>query len=85
MKDPIFVPLAAALKERVRLIGDRAFYLEDPVRHLEGLKDVSGRIESLQACLRAPVDVQLKHYLERRSYEKALSLLEEWTAGACDG
>ena len=77
MSDPTFAPLAGALRERLDVIGDRAFYQRDPAGHLEALKEVSERIEALQKHLPTPVDPQLKHYLERRSYDKALALLEQ--------
>ena len=34
------------------------------------------KIDSLQADLPQPIDPRLKHYLERKSYDKALELLE---------
>ena len=40
------------------------------------LRAVSEKIEELQAALPQPVDPRLAHYLQRRSYDKALELLE---------
>ena len=37
---------------------------------------ISEKIENLQAALPQPIDPRLKHYLERKSYEKALEFLE---------
>ena len=42
---------------------------------MERLRDISERIDAL-AALAAPIDPQLAHYLERRSYDKALEFLE---------
>ena len=39
------------------------------------LRAVSEKIEELQAALPQPVDTRLAHYLQRRSYDKAL---ESW-------
>ena len=68
--------LAAALRERLAVIADRAAYERDAAAHLERLKAASERIEALQAQLPPPVDPRLAHFLERRSYDKALALLE---------
>lgn len=69
--------LAAALRERLEVIADRAFYQRDPAGHLEQLKAVSERVAALHRALPPPVDPRLAHYLERSSYEKALAHLEE--------
>ena len=72
--------LAAALRERLAVIADRASYERDPQAHLIQLQTVSERIGSLAGKLPAPVDARLAHYLERCSYDKALAFLED--AGA---
>ncbi|HEX8295832.1 MAG TPA: hypothetical protein VF593_05995 [Chthoniobacteraceae bacterium] len=72
----IYHDLAAVLRERLAVIGDREFYQKDPVGHLERLKLVSSRMLKLQALLPEPMDPQLSHYLQRCSYDKALALLE---------
>ena len=69
--------LADALRERLSLIADRAFYQRDPAAHLEALQSVSNRIAALQVRLPEPVDPQLRHFLERCSYDKALAFLED--------
>jgi hypothetical protein len=66
--------LAAALRERLAIIGDEASR-RDPERHTERLRVVSERIESLEKALPAQTDPQLRHFLLRRSYNKALELL----------
>ena len=68
--------LADALKERLALVADRAFYLRDPAAHLAELQAVSGRITALAAQLPSGVDPQFAHYLQRCSFDKALAFLE---------
>jgi hypothetical protein len=67
--------LAAALRERLHIIGD-AESRRDSEQHLRRLKAISDRIDALAATLPQPVDPRLAHYLERRSYDKALEMLE---------
>lgn len=68
--------LAAALRERIAVIADRDWYARDPAGHLERLRAVSEQIAALQGQLPPPVDPQLRHYLDRCSYDKALAFLE---------
>ena len=68
--------LTGALKERLALIADRAFYQRDPAAHLAALQAVSGRITALAAQLPPGLDPQFTHYLQRCSYDKALAFLE---------
>jgi hypothetical protein len=67
--------LAAALRERLAIIGDEESR-RDPERHIERLQQISERIESLERTLPPQIDPQLRHFLQRRSYSKALELLE---------
>lgn len=67
--------LVTALRERLAVIGDRGWFSRDASGHLDALKAVSDRIELLAAALPPPVDPQLRHYLERCSYDKALAFL----------
>lgn len=72
--------LAHALRERVALIADRAFYQRDPAAHLAQLQAVSGKIAAATAHLPPHTDPRLTHYLERCSYTKALAFLEDLPA-----
>jgi hypothetical protein len=72
--------LAQALRERLRIIGDEKSR-RDPDGHMEQLRGISARIEELSAALPQPVDARLAHFLQRRSYEKALALLEQPSDG----
>ena len=77
--DKILADLAAALRERLAIIGDEESR-RDPVRHTERLRAVSEKIEQLEHQLPVGIDPQLRHFLQRRSYSKALEALE--SAGA---
>ena len=69
--------LIAALEERLQIIADRAWYSRDAAGHLAALQVVSQRIGSLSLSLPAPVDAQLRHFLERSSFDKALAHLKD--------
>jgi hypothetical protein len=73
-----FVDLAAALRERLTIIGD-AESRRDESAHVARLQAVSEKIDKLQATLPRPIDPQLAHYLQRRSYDKALEFIENTT------
>jgi hypothetical protein len=75
IQTPEAVALAEALRERLAVIADRDWFARDAAGHLEALKAVSGRIELLAATLPPPLDPQLRHYLDRCSYDKALAFL----------
>ena len=72
----LFAELADALRERLAVIADRAFYERDPAAHLERLKTVSEKITRLGAALPRPLPGDFAHYLQRASYEKALAWIE---------
>ncbi len=72
--ETLFVELAAALRERLNIIADKGSRL-DVASHTTRLQDVSQRIEALERRLPAGIDPQLRHFLERRSYTKALEFL----------
>jgi hypothetical protein len=75
------VDLAAALRERLAIIHD-AESRRDESAHMARLRAVSEKIDKLQAALPRPIDPQLAHYLQRRSYDKALELIEGKSARA---
>jgi hypothetical protein len=76
--DPaLLAPLAEALRERLTVIADHVHRDSDQAGHLQRLIDVSERIDSLIASLpMLKLDPQFRHYLERRSYDKALAWIE---------
>jgi hypothetical protein len=73
--------LAAALRERLVIIADEESR-RNPARHTERLQAVSERIEQLEHQLPRTIDPELRHFLQRRSYSKALELLETNRPGA---
>ncbi|HYJ04750.1 MAG TPA: hypothetical protein VEX43_06430 [Chthoniobacterales bacterium] len=72
--DKILTDLAAALRERLAVIADEESR-RDPERHTERLRAVSEQIEELERRLPPKIDPELRHFLQRRSYSKALELL----------
>ena len=68
--------LRDSLRERIAIIQDEQSR-RDPDTHMARLRAVSEKIEKLQAALPQPVDPRLAHYLQRRSYDKALEFLEK--------
>ena len=70
----ILTDLEVALRERLAIIADEQSR-QDPHRHTERLQAVSERIEQLEQQLPRTIDPELRHFLQRRSYSKALELL----------
>jgi hypothetical protein len=68
--------LAEALRERLAIIHDEDSR-RDTETHMKRLSAISKKIDELQAALPRPIDPQLAHYLQRRSYDKALEFLEQ--------
>jgi len=66
--------LAEALRERLKIISDDASR-RDPDQHVRRLREISERIETLAAALPRPIPPRLAHFLDRRSYDKALEFL----------
>lgn len=67
--------LKDALRERLVIIRDEESR-RDEEKHMARLRAVSQKIDRLQLALPRPIDPRLAHYLERRSYDKALEFLE---------
>jgi hypothetical protein len=71
--------LAQALRERLEVIRDEESR-RDEANHMARLRAASEKIDRLQESLLLSIDPRLKHYLERKSYDKALEHLENITA-----
>jgi hypothetical protein len=69
------VDLRDALKERLAIIHDEESR-RDEAKHIDRLRAISEKIDKLQAALPQRVDPRLAHYLQQRSYEKALEFIE---------
>jgi hypothetical protein len=68
--------LAAALRERLAVISDENSR-RDPEKHMARLRAVSEKIDNLAAALPKPINPELAHFLQRKSYDKALEFLDE--------
>ena len=68
------VDLREALRERLAIIHDEESRRDEA--HMARLRVISEKIDRLQSALPRPVDPRLAHYLQRRSYDKALEFLE---------
>ncbi len=75
---PSVVDLANALRERLAIIRD-AESRRDQEKHMARLRAISEKIDQLQTALPQPIDPQLAHFLQRRSYDKALEFIENTT------
>jgi hypothetical protein len=69
------VDLRDALRERLAIISDEESR-RDEEKHMARLRAVSEKIDKLATALPRPIDPELAHYLQRRSYDKALEFLE---------
>ena len=74
MEKPL-VDLAQILRERLAVIRDEQSR-RDEAKHIARLRTISEKIDRLQARLPQPIDPRLAHYLQRKSYDKALEFLE---------
>jgi hypothetical protein len=72
--------LTAALRERLKIISDEESR-RNPEQHVRRLREVSERIEILVAAFPRPIPPRLAHFLERRSYDKALEFLRSRSGG----
>jgi hypothetical protein len=74
--EDVMLDLREALRERLAIIGDEESR-RDEQAHMARLSAVSEKIDKLQQALPRPIDPRLAHYLQRRSYDKALEFLEQ--------
>ena len=72
----VFSELRAALQERLSVVADHELRDRDPQAHLEQLKSAASRLDAAIARLPVQCDPDLRHYLARQSYLKALAWLE---------
>jgi hypothetical protein len=76
------VELREALQERLGVIADHELRQRDPRAHLARLKAAASRLDAAIAQLPPDCDRELRHFLERQSYVKALAWLEQVKAGS---
>jgi hypothetical protein len=67
--------LTEALRERLAVIRDDESR-RDEAKHIARLRAVSEKIDRLQESLPPSADPRLKHFLDRKSYDKALQYLQ---------
>ena len=67
--------LAQTLRERIAIVHDDESR-RNVDTHMARLRAVSEKIDRLQESLPPSTDPRLKHYLDRKSYDKALEYLE---------
>jgi hypothetical protein len=68
--------LTEALRERLAVIQDEESR-RDEAKHIARLRAVSEKIDRLQESLPLSADPRLKHFLDRKSYDKSLRYLEQ--------
>lgn len=73
--DQLLSDLTEALSDRLSIIGDETSR-RDPVAHTERLRLASERLERIEQQLPRETDPQLRHFLQRRSYSKALDYIK---------
>ena len=67
--------LAVALRARRAIIADQESR-RDQQTHMARLAEISAEIENIETSLPEPIDPRLAHFLQRRSYDKALEFIE---------
>ena len=72
-----FDKLKYLLEKRIEIITDHEFRDNDPESHLLALKEISESIEAHHHKLRDEIPRQLQHFMDNRSYNKALEFLEK--------
>ncbi len=72
----VFSELSEALRERLRVVADHELRDRDAQAHLDQLRAAASRLDAAIARLPAQCDPELRHYLTRQSYVKALAWLE---------
>jgi hypothetical protein len=70
--------LAKTLRDRLSVIANHELRDRDPAMHLKKLQEASEAIDQWESQYSlSEMDPKLRHYLERRSYDKALERIAE--------
>ena len=69
--------LLEALKNRLAVVADHEFRDRDPAAHLEALKAAAARLDVVSSRLPGNANPQLRHFIERQSFTKAIAWLED--------
>jgi len=70
-----------AVERRLAIVADHSFRDRDPDAHLAELKTASAEVEALRGRLPQDTDPDLRHFLEKQSYVKALAWFDMRSAG----
>ncbi|MFV0415455.1 MAG: hypothetical protein ACK5NG_03725 [Chthoniobacterales bacterium] len=73
----LYREILKVLQERDRIVRDREHYSRDQNGHILKLMDCTRDLNILAQKLPDSADPQLRHFLDRQSYEKATAWLEE--------
>ena len=79
----IHAELADLLRRRLEVIADHDFRDRDSAAHLGALKSISLEIDAWHASRRGTLPARLEHFLESRSFDKALRFLETGRPPGC--
>jgi hypothetical protein len=71
-----FSELRAALQARLDVVADHELRDRDAAGHLEKLKGAARRLDEVVAGLPKDVHPQLRHFLERQSFLKAIAWID---------
>jgi hypothetical protein len=69
-------PLIDLLKRRESVIADHDWRDRDPAGHLDALREVSEALTAWHHENQSRLDSQLRHYMQKSSFAKALAHLE---------
>ena len=75
--DPDIAKLAELLERRLAVIGDHQLREEDPEEQLRQLKEVSEELSGWHKKMAPRLKPRLAHFMENRSYEKALDWIRQ--------
>jgi len=68
--------LLDALRSRLTIVADRDWYARDAAGHLVALQQASSHLEEIYQANASDFSPQLRHFIERQSYQKAVDYLE---------
>jgi hypothetical protein len=77
-----FSNLERLLRDRLNVIADHGLRDRDPAAHLEKLREVSLALDQEYEGLRSGLPARLNHFMQSRSYQKALAFIEDAHHGA---
>lgn len=76
MASPVDTRLLELLRTRMDVVSDREHYARDPAGHLERLRRADADLREMVGSLPPNTHPELRHFLERQSYAKAVDWLQ---------